>query len=371
MNRPPIHRLYAWHASYFSGKVRCYLDYKQIPYREKTITLWNLLVPIKRHTGASVMPVVQTAEGQWLQDSSVIIDAFEARYPERPVVPSTPELKLAAYLLEAWGDEWWIPVAMHSRWSYPENYRTLFEPEIGGHLLPGWPRGLQNRAVGYVAGILRGMLPSVGVRPAQWAWIEAWTVDMLDLLETHFAEQAYLLGPVPTLADFGLVGTFYGHLARDPWPAREWMAARPHLSAWVARMAAPQARPVQGTLADLPDQVPPTLAPVLACILREFVPMMEAVAEQVRALHAHWPQGRPLPRGLEDVSVENRHGVFKRRALPFSLWMVQRVQDAVAHLPMGEQIQARQALRDWGSDRLLDLHFPRLRQHNVRVAFAE
>ncbi|MBK6559244.1 MAG: hypothetical protein IPG16_19255 [Comamonadaceae bacterium] len=37
--------------------------------------------------------------------------------------------------MEAWGDEWWIPMAMHTRWTYPENY-ALFEREAGSALLP-------------------------------------------------------------------------------------------------------------------------------------------------------------------------------------------------------------------------------------------
>ncbi len=96
--------LYGWQVSYFAGKVRCYFEYKRIPYTERPINLWELMVTIKRRTGASVMPVVVTPEGRWLQDSSDIIDHLESRFPERPVVPGTPAQRAAAYLLEAWGD---------------------------------------------------------------------------------------------------------------------------------------------------------------------------------------------------------------------------------------------------------------------------
>ena len=38
--------------------------------------------------------------------------------------------------------------------------------------------------------------------PEQFATMDRWTTDMLDLLDAHFAQQPYLLGAQPTLADF-------------------------------------------------------------------------------------------------------------------------------------------------------------------------
>src|SRR5688572_20142823 len=215
MGKPYI--LYAWHLSYFSGKTRCYLRYKDIPYVEKPIDLYTLTRRIRRKTGAAVMPVVVTPEGEWLQDTSVIIDRLEERFPEAPVVPETPVQRFAAYLMELWGDEWWIPIAMHTRWSYPENY-ALFEREGGDHLLPGFPRFLKNRAAAIAAGAMRSYKQNVGIVPEQFEVMEQWTHAMLELLDRHFAASPYLFGDKPSLGDFGLVGTMYGHLGRDPWP---------------------------------------------------------------------------------------------------------------------------------------------------------
>ncbi|MGH6630276.1 MAG: glutathione S-transferase family protein, partial [Burkholderiales bacterium] len=117
-NKPYV--LYAWHLSYFSGKTRCYLRYKGIPYVEKPIDLYSFSVRIKKKTGAAVMPVVVTPEGEWLQDTSAIMDELEQRFPNGSVIPATPVQRFASYVMELWGDEWWIPIAMHTRWSYPE-----------------------------------------------------------------------------------------------------------------------------------------------------------------------------------------------------------------------------------------------------------
>src|SRR3546814_11453768 len=103
-----------------------------------------------------------------------------------------------------WADEWWIPAAMHYRWSFPENY-LLFEADAGNALLPGFPRFAKDRLAAYVASTLRGYLPSVGVVPAQFAMMERWTENMLDALDRHFSLLPFLFGSTPSIADFALL----------------------------------------------------------------------------------------------------------------------------------------------------------------------
>ena len=358
--------LYGWHLSYFAGKARCYLKYKGIPFVEGPLNLYTLMVRNKRKTGVVVMPVLRTPEEQWLQDTSVIIDRMEARFPQTPVIPATPRQRFVAYLLEAWGDEWWIPIAMHTRWSYPENY-ALWEKDTGPALLPLFPKFLQRKAAAIPAKAMRGKLHNVGIRPEQADMMNAWTVNMLDLLETHFAAQPYLLGGHPTLADFSLAGSMYGHLGRDPWPARELIAPRPHLRAWIDRMANP---PVNAASAPLlpDDQIADTLLPIIQCIFAEFVPMLEGVLREVNQLLSNYPAGKPLPRGLGDVEMPMGNHSFKRAALPYTLWMAQRVLDCLHALPAEQQTSVDRWVREQGGARLLDLQLPRLQRVGLRVA---
>jgi glutathione S-transferase len=359
--------LYGWHLSYFTGKAWCYLRYKQTPFVLKAVNMYTLTQRIPRKTGAAVMPVLVTPAGEWINDTSLIIDHIEAQTPDRPVHPATPVQRFASYLLEAWGDEWWVPMAMHTRWTYPENY-ALFEREAGRALLPGFPGLVQRRVVKVVATRLRGMLHTVGVRPEQHALMDAWMADMLDLLNAHFGQHRFLLGDSPTLGDFGLVGTLYGHLGRDPWPARELVAPRPQLRAWIDRMADPD--PDAGGLPALlaNDGVPLTLLPVFRAIAREFVPLLEGINAQVKAkLVGHAP-GKLLPRSLDDVEVPMGPGSFRRKALPYTLWMAQRALDVYRAMNAAEQAQVRAWLASVGGERLLALDLPRLRLHGVRVA---
>lgn len=361
--------LYGWHASYFAGKARTYLRYKGVPFVEPTLTLWKLMGPVKRHTGVAAMPAVVTPQGRWVADTSEIIDHFETAFPERPVVPETPVQQCVSYLLEAWLDEWWIPMAMHSRWSYPEVYETLFRREVGDQLMPGFPRFAKNLAVDRVARMLRGMCPRVGIRPRQLDWLNRWSEDTIDLLQQHFEVHPYLLGGRPSLADFALAGPMYGHLGRDPWPAREWIAPRPAVRSWIDRMAHPPADAAEGQLLS-GDAIPATLDPILRIVVSQFGAFAQGINAQVLALAETWPRGKTLPRGLQDVCVPTPQGVFCRNALPYTLWMVQRLQDVHAGLDPLAQDQVRQALCQWGSDGLLNLPVPRLERRALRVALA-
>lgn len=362
--------LYGWHLSYFSAKVRCYLAHKGVPFDDEAVDLWTLMVTVRRRTGVVVMPVLHTPEGRWLQDSSDIIDQLEQRFPERPVLPNTPRQRFAALLLEAWADEWWIPLAMHTRWSYPENY-ALFEREAGMALLPGWPSALQRRAAAAIARRLRGYLPVVGVRPQQRSMMDRWTHSTLDLFEAHFAVQPYLLGARPSLADFAFAGPMYAHLGRDPWPKRVFIEPRPRLRAWIERMANPACDPALATpaaswLAD--DVIAPTLEPIIALIATEFGEQLRGIAQQVRDLAIRPPPGKPLPRILADVEMPMGDGRFRRAAMPYSLWMAQRYLDVAAALAAPD----RAVLEDWlakmDAASLLQLDFPRLRRNGLRVA---
>ncbi|WP_422016195.1 glutathione S-transferase family protein [Roseateles sp.] len=363
-----LYTLYGWHLSYFTGKAMCYLRYKQLPFEQKAVDMATLMWRIKRKTGAAVMPVLVTPEGEWINDTSRIIDHVEARVARLPVHPATPVQRFASHLMEAWGDEWWVPLAMHTRWTYPENY-ALFERDAGAALLPYLPGFVQRRAVNLVAKKLRAMLHGVGVRPAQFSVMDAWMLGMLDLLDAHFEQHRFLFGERPTLGDFGLVGTMYGHLGRDPWPARELIAPRPHLRAWIDRMAEPV--PAQGLTPpalQADDQIPLTLVPVFQAIAREFLPLLEGINAQVKAKLLTWPAGQLLPRGLADVEVPMGHGLFRRAALPYTLWMAQRTLDVFRSMEPSGQQQVRAWLASIGGEHLLALDIPRLRLHGVRVA---
>jgi hypothetical protein len=264
---------------------------------------------------------------------------------------------------------------MHSRWSYAENY-ALFEKDAGAQLLPGMPAFLQRLAVEKVAGGLRAMLHNAGVRPAQFAALEQWTCTMLDRLDAHFAAQPYLFGDGPALGDFGLVGTMYGHLGRDPWPAREWVAKRPHLRAWIDRMAQSRSAP-QGAEPSIRFQLnSATLDPVFATIFDEFSPYVAQINAQVKAAieKARQPQAPPdqlLRRSLDDVQVHTPAGVIARKALPFAVLKAQGVLNTFAAMNAQDQARVRAWAEPLGGAAFLGLDLARLQRSGLRVRAAD
>lgn len=360
-----VFTLYGWELSYFSAKARCYLRYKRVPFVEKPVDLPTLTLRIPEKTGAVVMPVVVTPEGEWIQDTSVIIDRLEERFPARAVVPATPVRRFVSYVLEAWGDEWWIPFAMHTRWSHPEN-AVLFEREAGAGLLPWAPAFVQRRVARIPMQSMRRHLPGLGVEPAQLPVLDAWLEGMLDLLDTHFAALPFLLGHRPSLGDFALVGPLYAHLGRDPWSKRALIAPRRHLRAWIDRMLALPNGGDGDWLAG--DAIPETLVPVLRAVFREFTPLLAETSRAVRAALPSLPPGKALPRGLGPVAYPVGAGTHRRAALPYVLWMVQRSLDVFGWMDGGEQAAVRSALSGLGGTPWLELDIPRLRRVGLRVA---
>jgi len=174
---------------------------------------------VQYNIGAAVMPIVITSDNNWIQDTRYMIDKYEKTHPHNSIFPTDPTQRFISCLLEAWGDEFWIPMAMHYRWSFPQsNNEDFFRNEAGKNLLPYFPNFLQKMAASKPEHTLRVFLPVVGVIPSQYKMIEAWTVNMLNLLEIHFASHYFLLGNNPTIGDFGLVGPLIPHLSRDPYP---------------------------------------------------------------------------------------------------------------------------------------------------------
>ena len=359
---------YGWHLSLYSGKTRAYLRYKGIAHVEQPPRAWTMRT-IRRKTGATVMPVVVTPEGEWLQDTSHIMDRLEQRFPEPAVLPATPRQRIAALLLEAWGDEFWLPSAMHYRWSFPENY-PLFEHDSGGQLLPLAPGFLRRRLAAGTAAAMRSFLPSLGVEPAQAAAIERWTEAQLDLLEAHFARHPYLLGTRPSYGDFGLIGPLYAHLGRDPYPRRVLMGPRPHVAAWIARMQEPPAPRGGEFLAN--DEIPDALAPLFRGMFAEFWPMLEQTQAQVQKALPQLQPGRRLSRALGEIRVPLDAHELRRRAAPFSLWMAQRPLDAYRALDVDGRASVEAWLAGVGGAGAMQLRIaPRLERRGLHVVPTE
>ena len=87
----PGYVMYGAEFSLYSGKLRSYLRKKGIEFTEIqpwVMTYKRFIVP---RTGVRYIPVLQTPEDDVWQDTTVIIDHMEERFPQPPVYPGHGE----------------------------------------------------------------------------------------------------------------------------------------------------------------------------------------------------------------------------------------------------------------------------------------
>jgi glutathione S-transferase len=360
------YELYGAEVSYFTGKVRAYLRYKRIPFSEVLATREVYRSVILPRVGWPVIPVVVTPEGETWQDSSEIIDHFEARFPEGPVYPQGPRQKLAALVIEAWADEWLKIPAMHYRWT---KNRDWIMGEFGRMSRPDLDAAGQRAHGEEIAKPFAGALPALGATPETAAAIERSYEELLGELNAHFAGHEFLFGTRPSIGDFGLYGPLYAHQYRDPVSGELMKRIAPHVVRWVERMSKPPAPRGGAFLAH--DEVPATLKPVIARIMREYLPVLLATADAFNAFAAARDPAdaeKPLPRalGMHEFTLEGATG--QRAIFTFDLWMLQRALDFLRALEGETREKAALVLKEAGGERLADFPaFPRLARRHFQL----
>ncbi|MEM1194983.1 MAG: glutathione S-transferase family protein [Pseudomonadota bacterium] len=324
---PYDYTVYAWRWSHFAAKLRGFLNYKKIEYREKTINFYDLAVRLPRKTGATAMPAIELRNGEWLSDTPLIIEELDRRHPERICQAQTPRQRILELLIENWFDDGWMAVSGQTRWAYCENWDDGLRDESARALLPGFPlvfsRPLADRI--FKANMLRGLI-AIGARPhGQDKQLETWALGILDTLERHLDTYPYLFGGHPTRADFAVLGSLAGHLTRDPWPRREWMASRPRLLEWTERLHAGEGH--YGSLAP-DDIVPQTLQPLIDLMLAEFPILLDQTAKAIeeRVADKGLKSGETLPRVEREVAYPMDGADFRRNPFTYSVWRMQRIQ---------------------------------------------
>ncbi len=239
--------LYGVEASYFTRKVLALFAYKELPtdFRRKTL----MIAPgIEARAGTRLMPVVVTPRDEWLWDSTPIALEMDRRYPASAVLPETPLLHLTARILEDFFDEWPTRQALHFRWYDPES-RAVGGGSIARDLL-GLAQDAQLDAEG------EAMVEKVRSSVESWATKTAAAVGadrsaqpemegeflrLVEILDRHFAGNAFLLGARPSLPDFALEGGLAAHFLYDPTPRRLIEAQAPHVVTYHERIAAARA----------------------------------------------------------------------------------------------------------------------------------
>jgi glutathione S-transferase len=291
---PAPYRIFGVELSPYSVKVRSYLRYKSIPHE------WIVRNPAtqaeyQKYAKLPLIPVVATPEGEGLQDSTPILEALEARFPEPSIHPSDPALAFLSALVEEFGDEWGNKWMFHYRWARPvdqdsgaERIARVMAPDAQGEPLAGVVAMVKQRMVGRVG--------FVGSNAGTAPQIERSYRDTLAILEPHLARRPYLFGARPAFGDFGLWGQLY-ECWTDPTPGALLRERAPRTCAWIERMLDPKA---EGDFEAWPA-LEPTLAPLFE--------------RQIGALFLPWSDAnaRAIAAGQEEFSVELASGTWTQK----------------------------------------------------------
>lgn len=370
-DKAPVYTLWGTPHSLYTGKIRSYLLKKGIAFRERLPAHPEFKQRILPAIGMFVVPVLETPDGTFIQDTSDITDYLEAQVPTCPMVPQTPVQRVVALLLDGFGSEGLLPPAMHYRWSYRAQQENFLRAEFGRSVHSGPSRQERLAAGAQLMDHFHGFLPMLGVHPATIPAIEAAYESLLDVLDQHFQHYPYLLGGHPSYADFGMMAPLFAHLGRDPYPASLMKNLAPNVYRWTERMNLPGIADTEFPdcpetwLAD--DAIPPTLEPVLALLFKDWGAPLLADAAAFNAWSGDLPAGSPahineerkIHPSIGMVEYAWRGCTVQRASAPHGLWLFAKAQAAAEKLSGEARERLRELVRRNGGDEIMAISLAR------------
>ena len=277
-------RLWCDSNSPYSCKLRTYLNYKGIPYQRMRINLNAYMKEIPDRVGMSIMPVILTASDEVLQDTTPIMTLFEQEYPEKACIPDDQRLAFIMWLLEDFGDEYLTRFSMHYRWGNRLNRETLSH-RLGRNMSYGNKQLHATNVAPMILARQAGFDGPLGlVNDAIREDLEAQLVELLALLETHFARYQFILGDRPSLADFAIYGHFYAHLYQDPTSAHILETKGSRTCNWLdtitefGDLRGLVGQTEFGDWLNLNQEVPDTLMALLKFVAKTYIPFAAGAA---------------------------------------------------------------------------------------------
>ena len=353
----------------WTGKIRSYLRKQGIPFVERfpsdPVFELEVMPAVKRF----INPVIRLADGTLVQDTADIIDHFETTGNVRfSVYPQTPLQRIVAMALDLYGGEGLVRAAMHYRWTYRAENESFLRHEFGlSSRAVGMPQAQIDAQLDLFMGYLNAYLPKFGINPTTQPAVEAAYESLLSALDAHFRTVPYLLGGLPTLADFGFIANFYAHLGRDPYPSQQMKLSAPSVYRWTERMMASDADMPefpQATQMLFPDDaIPETLGSVLQCMAVDYLPELQMMVRCTDEWLAAQP---PIPSGVPVTSKPSARILTRGRFLlrgtelqsmvaPYTLTRLQRMTDTYVSLSEVEQQRVAEYFSSLGLVELLTL----------------
>ena len=272
-----VHRVYGAEVSPYSVKVRSYFRYKQIPHKW-IVRDQSRMKEFQQYAKLPLIPLVVKPDDTGIQDSTPIIEALEAEFPEPTIHSPDPVVAFLSALIEEFADEWGNKWMFHYRWAR-EADQVSASTRIAQSLMPGLEGEELTGAAAAIRQRMLGRVGFVGSSPQTAPQIEDSFQEGIGQLEAHIATRHYLFGARPSFGDFGLWGQVYNAWT-DPTAGSLLDENTPHVVAWAKRMLEPSA---EGGF-EAWDTLGTTLAPFLSRqVGRLFLPWSDANAKAIAA----------------------------------------------------------------------------------------
>lgn len=271
-----------------------WLDNLRITIRKERLVRRKLPLTWPRMTEDDEFPLVPFLfgpDGENLYDSSAVGEWLDQRggAPTR-LIPEEPALRFVVKLLDEFADEWMLYLVHHYRWKVSatdNNAGARLGHELRWTLLgrdapvANFFSARQVRRLPYLFSVappgfhIPGLPPerqppSREGFPPTHALLEDSYRRILLALEPVFSRRPYLFGDAPTLADFSLYGQIGMNLP-DPSANTFIATTAPGVHEWVRRMHRGEFNAARDPRLALHED----LAPLLAEVLRVYVPLMQ------------------------------------------------------------------------------------------------
>lgn len=365
----PKYTLYGMEASLYTARPRSYMRMNAVPFKEVKAGSAEFTEDVVPKIGRWIIPVLKTPSGRLIQDGVDIIDYLDAEgFSKTDVYPADPILRTIAHVFELYGCHGLLRPAMHYRWSF-DSANLPFITDAFRDVLPDG-LGPEQRKVAFLhaSGRMRKAALAIGVTDETTATIEQSYAQWLLLLNKHLEDHPYVLGGHATIADFGLIGAMYAHLARDPVPLRLMQTNAPRVFRWVERMNTAETFKDEslvasrGVLIDSND-LPKTLLDLLYFISYDYLPEITA-----HVAHANkWLSANPavqggtstkdeiMQRGMGRATFKWHTATVSSFVIPYRFFLLERLQNAANSAADGEQQHVKKILSKVGLGSILEI----------------
>jgi len=204
--------------SHYSEKARWALAWKGVEHRRRSPTPGaHIAVALWLTRGAHYTFPVLRLDGRNIGDSTAIIAALEARYPEPPLYPADAEDRSRALALEGFFDEELGPYIRQLVWHEFGSDRERFA-ELMAQTAPPQLARFSGPTAAYAR--LYTALRFRAGDPAEAEWSRAKVLTALDRLEAELGDDEYLAGDSFSVADLTAASLFYPLAAPEEGPLR-------------------------------------------------------------------------------------------------------------------------------------------------------